>query len=174
MVPDWRKILSGSEGEQKMAIYKRTGNTFTRTRGFTIIELMIVIAIISIILVIAVPVYQQYTARAKITEGMSLSASLITGISEYYQTNNQWPADNSAAGGAQPAEYETDIVETIEVSASAQDGTITITYKPSAIPELSNTTNTLIYIPSVDASRNVSWNCDGGSLPDWARPSRCR
>lgn len=157
-----------------MTKYRRRGRTFTRTGGFTIIELMIVVAIISIVTVIAVPVYQQYTARAMITEGMNLAAPLLTNISEYYQTNNKWPADNSAAGAPPPAEYETDLVESIEITAGAQNGMITITYKPTAIPEISNSTNTLIYESSTDASQTVSWNCDGGSLPDWARPSRCR
>lgn len=65
-------------------------------------------------------------------------------------------------------------VESTEVSASARDGTITITYKPSAISEITSGTNTLIYTPSVDAALTVSWNCDAESLPDWARPGRCR
>lgn len=143
--------------------------------GLTIIELMIVIAIISIITIIAIPVYQQYAARAKISEGMNLAAPLLNGIAEYYQTNSQWPDSNAAAGAPAPSEYETDFVETIEVSAGgAADGTITITYKTTGITELNASTNTLIYTPSVDSSMTVQWDCSGGSIPTWGRPPRCR
>lgn len=158
-----------------MVSRSRKFSTSAQEHGFTIIELMIVIAIISILLIIAVPVYQQYTARVKIAEGLNLSAPLLVSVAEYYQTNNSWPDDNAAAGAPIPAEYETDFVETIEISAgSSADGTITITYKSAAISGISSTTNTLIYTPSVDSTLTVSWECDGGTVPDWARPARCR
>lgn len=146
-----------------------------RIAGLTIIELMVVIAIVSILSIIAIPVYQQYTARAKVAEGMNLAAPIKNRIAEYYQTNNAWPADNSAAGAPPPTEYETDIVETIEVSASAQDGAITITYKTSGITELTSSTNTLIYTPTPDpASQTITWECNTGTVPTWALPPRCR
>lgn len=146
-----------------------------RVAGLTIIELMIVIAIISIISVIAIPVYQQYTARAKVSEGMRLAAPIMNSIAEYYQTNSEWPPNNSAAGAPSPTEYETDFVDEIEVSRMAQDGTITIVYKPSGINEITSSTNTLIYTPTADpVSFTVTWECNAGTLPHWARPPRCR
>lgn len=146
-----------------------------RISGLTIIELMIVITIVSIITIIAIPVYQQYAARAKITEGMNLAAPLLNGVAEYYQSNNRWPDSNAAAGAPPPSEYETDFVESIEVSVGdAADGTITITYKTSGITELTGSTNTLVYTPSVDSSLTVEWDCDAGTIPTWGRPPRCR
>lgn len=143
--------------------------------GLTIIELMVVIAIVSIITVIAIPVYQQYTARAKVAEGMNLAAPLKARIAEYYQANSDWPSDNASAGAPPPAAFETDIVEQIAVSQNAQDGTITITFKTSGIPELTGSTNTLIYTPGVHASSmTVTWECDAGTVPTWALPPRCR
>lgn len=143
--------------------------------GLTIIELMIVIAIVSIITVIAIPVYQQYTARAKVAEGMSLAAPLKSKIAEYYQTNSEWPTDNASAGAPPPSAYETDFVDQIAVSQNAQDGTITITFKTSGIKELTSSTNVLIYTPSIHASSmTVTWECDSGTVPTWALPPRCR
>lgn len=140
--------------------------------GLTIIELMIVITIVSIITAIAIPVYQQYAARAKISEGMNLAAPILVKVAEYYQTNSRWPASNSAAGAPPPVEYETDFVEQIEVTNTPA---VTITYKTSGITELTAGTNTLVYTPSVDpASLTVTWECDGGTIPEWGRPPRCR
>ena len=67
-------------------------------RGFTLIELMIVIAIVSILVALAVPAYQDYTIRAKVTECMAASAVPKILISEYQQTNVQWPPTKEAAG----------------------------------------------------------------------------
>lgn len=146
-----------------------------RLAGLTIIELMIVIAIISLITIIAIPVYQQYTARARVTEGLSLAAPMKNKIAEYYQTNSDWPDSNPSAGVPPASEHETEYVDTIEVSQSARDGTITITYKTSGIPELTTTSNTLIITPTADpTSYTITWECDGGTLPSWARPARCR
>lgn len=157
-----------------MANYSCMRRAPTREFGLTIIELMVVIAIISILLVIAVPVYQQYSSRAKVTEGLNLAAPILNGVAEYRQTNSKWPENNSDAGASTSTDYETDFVEKIEVSANNPDGTITITYKPAAITGITSTTNTLIYTPSIDSASTVTWECDGGTLADWARPSRCR
>jgi type IV pilus assembly protein PilA len=60
-------------------------------KGFTLIELMIVVAIIGILAAIAIPAYQDYTIRSQVTEGLNLSASLKTGVSEFFAQNGVWP-----------------------------------------------------------------------------------
>lgn len=141
--------------------------------GFTIIELMIVIAIISIILVIAVPVYQQYTVRTKVSEGLSLASAVLLAVAETYQSTNSPPDSNAGAGLPDPTEYATDFVDSIEVGDPAP-GQITITYDTTNLPELAGA-NTLIFTATLaPGTGTVTWECGGGSLPTWARPSRCR
>jgi type IV pilus assembly protein PilA len=67
-------------------------------KGFTLIELMIVVAIIGILAAIAIPSYQDYTIRAQVTEGFAIADELKLKINEYYRTHGRFPADNRAAG----------------------------------------------------------------------------
>ncbi len=67
-------------------------------KGFTLIELMIVVAIIGILAAIAIPAYQDYTVRAQVTEGLNLAAAAKTAVAESFASNQAWPATNAAAG----------------------------------------------------------------------------
>jgi type IV pilus assembly protein PilA len=72
----------------------------TMQKGFTLIELMIVVAIIGILAAIAIPAYQNYTIRAQVTEGLSLADGWKTSIAEFYAQNGTFPSSNSATGSA--------------------------------------------------------------------------
>src|SRR5215831_14923816 len=126
-------------------------------KGFTLIELMIVVAIIGILAAIAIPAYQDYTVRAQVTEGLNLSSALKASVSEAFAQNGTWPADNAAIGlvnGAGPSgKYASDV----EVGA----GTITITYagaqvNANALPAAGNKVSIK---PMVSPNGDVVWNC---------------
>ena len=141
-------------------------------KGFTLIELMIVIAIIGILAAIAIPAYQNYTIRSQVTEGLSLADGWKTSISEYYAQNGSFPTGftTAAAGvagdisvsGAVAGKY----VGSITIVA-AQPGQIVITYTGSqANAKLSLAgSNVLTLSPGLDANYDVVWVCGSAATP---------
>ena len=136
-----------------------------KQQGFTLIELMIVVAIIGILAAVAIPAYQDYTIRAKVTEGLSLASAGKTAVSEYFSANGSLPADNAKAGMAPPNDISGNSVDNVTVSGQ---GLITVVFSAATIK---GTTITLA--PKTSAGKIV-WNCTGGNLEPKYRPSSCR
>ena len=140
----------------------------TMQKGFTLIELMIVVAIIGILAAIAIPAYQNYTIRAQVTEGLSLADSYKTSVAEFYQNKGTWPAGSSAVASStsiyMPGATTGKYVSAIAVDAN---GNIKITYAGSqASTKLSvATTNTLYIQPGVDTNGDVVWVCGFAATP---------
>jgi type IV pilus assembly protein PilA len=144
-------------------------------KGFTLIELMIVVAIIGILAAIAIPAYQDYTIRSQVSEGLSLAAGAKTAIAEVKTTGGTWPTDNDAAG----ISAETDIKGSYVTQVEVVDGVITITYGGKANSAITGDTLVLSPISNVGS---IAWSCkaDGtggatvGSLATKYVPSSCR
>ncbi|HFC3473705.1 TPA: pilin, partial [Neisseria gonorrhoeae] len=95
----------------------------TLQKGFTLIELMIVIAIVGILAAVALPAYQDYTARAQVSEAILLAEGQKSAVTEYYLNNGEWPKDNTSAGVASASEIKGKYVKEVKV----ENGVVTAT-----------------------------------------------
>ena len=129
-------------------------------KGFTLIELMIVVAIIGILAAIAIPAYQDYTIRAQVTEGMNLAAAAKAAVAETFLNRGKAPLNRTAAGMSATA---TDTVGKYVQSVEVTNGTITITYGKEANAAINNATLNLV--PFISADNSVSWKCGGAQDP---------
>ncbi|HFC6159405.1 TPA: pilin [Neisseria meningitidis] len=102
----------------------------TLQKGFTLIELMIVIAIVGILAAVALPAYQDYTARAQVSEAILLAEGQKSAVTEYYLNHGEWPANNSSAGVATSA---SDIKGKYVQSVEVKNGVITAEMKSSGV-----------------------------------------
>ncbi|MGJ4804875.1 pilin [Luteimonas sp. SDU82] len=132
-------------------------------KGFTLIELMIVIAILGILIAIALPAYQDYTIRTKNAECLNVAAAAKLAVSETFQSNNAWPASNSAAGYAFSA---SSYCASVAIGAS---GVITAT--------VTNTGAAGAFTLTPDSPANsgrVDWTCSGNFTNTAHEPAECR
>jgi type IV pilus assembly protein PilA len=126
-------------------------------KGFTLIELMIVVAIIGILAAIAIPAYQNYTIRAQVTEGLTLGDGWKTAISEYYANTGNWPTQANLTGtSVSVGKYETGVT----VIAGGQ---IQITYGNQANSKIA--TDVLTITPYTNANNDVLWQCGTATAP---------
>ncbi|EPI0300146.1 pilin, partial [Neisseria gonorrhoeae] len=88
----------------------------TLQKGFTLIELMIVIAIVGILAAVALPAYQDYTARAQVSEAILLAEGQKSAVTGYYLNNGEWPEDNTSAGVASASDIKGKYVQKVEVN----------------------------------------------------------
>ena len=129
----------------------------TIQKGFTLIELMIVVAIIGILAAIAIPAYQDYTIRAQVTEGLNLAGAVKAAVAETFAQDGTWPNSNSEAGvgSAISGKYVT--------SVQVAGGGITITYGHQANQNIGS--ETLGLNPYTSPNDDVIWVCGNRNPP---------
>jgi type IV pilus assembly protein PilA len=140
-----------------------------KQQGFTLIELMIVVAIIGILAAIAIPAYQDYTIRSKVSEVLVLASAARTSVAEYYISTGHMPVSTSAAGINTNA-AQSQFVSNIAFATSAGGSELTYT-----LQNLGGTANATTLIYQVTGSTDgVKVDCTGGTLPPKYRPANCR
>ena len=148
-------------------------------QGFTLIELMIVVAIIGILAAIAIPAYQDYTIRAQVSEGMNLSAAAKAAVTEFFQDRGIFPNNNIDAGLSAANTISGNYVS--QVAVAAGNGNIQMTYQDQsgAGDQEANTAihNAVLILSPLTNAGSVDWNCRGDNIldsnPQWL-PAACR
>ncbi len=125
----------------------------TIQKGFTLIELMIVVAIIGILAAIAIPAYQDYTIRSQLTEGLNLSGAVETGVAEYFANTGSFPTAMSMLG--MTSDPSGKYVSDVTVGATG----IQITYGSQVNAAVTSSGNILFLNPTVSPNNDVIWNC---------------
>jgi type IV pilus assembly protein PilA len=140
-----------------------------KQQGFTLIELMIVVAIIGILAAIAIPAYQDYTIRAQVSEGLNLTGACKAAVTEYYQDQGVFPTDNATAGLAAANQIMGKYTTQVAVGAG---GVCAATYGNEAN---ANINGAVLSMTPNDNQGSVSWDCQGdATLVDKWLPAACR
>ena len=153
----------------------------TLQKGFTLIELMIVVAIIGILAAVALPAYQDYTVRARVTEGLILASSAKLAVAENASNGkgyaSGWTAPTATTGVASLSIAEATGIISIVYTAQAggaSSSTNDITLIPTSGGSGSGFTGGTSATSAVPTGGSIEWNCKGGGLPIKYRPAQCR
>jgi type IV pilus assembly protein PilA len=142
-------------------------------KGFTLIELMIVVAIIAILAAIAIPQYQNYLIRTQVSEGMNLADGAKTAVAEFYNNKGYFPTDNKSAGLPTPASINGKYVTSVD--AGGTQGKIIAVFGKESNSKIQGSQ---VVLSAADQGGSITWNCKanstGTNVPDAYLPTACR
>lgn len=137
--------------------------------GFSLLELMITLLIAGVLSVLAIPVYSDYSERARISTGLYLAGAAKQAVSEYRVAHDVFPTNNSYAGLPQPQQITSAHVQSVSVSTLPVPGTITINYKPSMVVSGGQVNLMPTYVDGI-----IRWLCSSPNLKATLLPPGCR
>jgi type IV pilus assembly protein PilA len=138
-------------------------------QGFTLIELMIVVAIIGILAAVAIPAYQDYTIRAQVSEGLSLASGAKTAISEFYNQRGTFPNDNASVGLSVANQIQGSYVDSVDVGITA--GIIEVQFGNQVNAQISGDD---LQVSAVTSAGSIQWVCKSPDLEPKYLPTNCR
>ncbi|WP_150909751.1 pilin [Marinobacter halotolerans] len=140
-------------------------------QGFTLIELMIVVAIIGILAAVAIPAYQDYTIRAQVSEGLSLASGAKTALAEFYNQTGRFPSANGSLGLSAAANIDGSYVSSVDAGSAGGNGVIQVTYGNNVNTQI---LNDVLEVSAVTSAGSIQWVCRSTSLEDKYLPTNCR
>jgi len=142
--------------------------TMRKQGGFTLIELMIVIAILAILLAIAIPAYQDYTVRAKVSEALNAAAPAKLSVSEFFQTQNVLPNTADEAGFS--TNFDSEFVQSVRWASD----NIQVDITDQVGGDTSAGQEAFVLSPITRPDGTVNWNCKASEIPTKYLPANCR
>jgi len=140
-------------------------------KGFTLIELMIVVAIVGVLTAVAVPVYQEFTIRSQVSEGLSLASGAKSAVAEFYNQKGRFPSANGSVGLSAAASIDGNYISSVDVGNTGGLGVIQLTYGNDVNQQISGS---VLEVSAVTSTGSINWVCRSTTIASKYLPSSCR